>query len=326
MTAPVEPVFLLSMLRSGSTLLQRICAAHPRIAATAEPWVLLPVLYSLRAEGVYAEYHHYWAHRAIGDFIGELPRGEADYRDAIRAFATDLYTRAADEGRTHFLDKTPSYSLIAQDVLKTFPDAKVIVLFRNPLAIIASIVQSFCDRRWKIYKSKPELFTGLANLVEICRDHSDRVLQVRFEDLLGDTEAQVRRICAHLALDFEPTMLDSFGDVKFNGRMGDQRGRKAYGGVARQPLEKWKADLVSPVRRVWCKRYLKWIGPERLALMGYDHDTLMRELYTYRAWSRPIPSDLWHMTAGAIKTVIEPRIWRDKWRRRHDRRRIFEHY
>jgi hypothetical protein len=30
--------------------------------------------------------------------------------------------------------------------------------------------------------------------------------------------------------------------------------------------------MAGPLRQAWCRRYLRWLGAERLALMGYDHD------------------------------------------------------
>src|SRR5919107_2181016 len=45
-SARPTPLFLLSLPRSGSTLAQRILAAHGGIATTSEPWILLPYLYA----------------------------------------------------------------------------------------------------------------------------------------------------------------------------------------------------------------------------------------------------------------------------------------
>ena len=64
----MQPIFLFSLPRSGSTLAQRIIASHAEIATTAEPWLLLPCLYALRHGGVYAEYSQATAVKAIRDF------------------------------------------------------------------------------------------------------------------------------------------------------------------------------------------------------------------------------------------------------------------
>ena len=36
--------------------------------------------------------------------------------------------------------------------------------------------------------------------------------------------------------------------------------------------------MTNPLRRAWCRRYLRWIGRERLALMGYSLDDLVAEV------------------------------------------------
>ena len=117
----VTPIFLLSLPRSGSTLVQRVLAAHPQVATAAEPWVLLPHLYATRERGIAAEYTQPIAARAIAEFLRSLPNGERDYREALHDFVIDLYTRASSEGATYFLDKTPRYHYIVDDLLETFP-------------------------------------------------------------------------------------------------------------------------------------------------------------------------------------------------------------
>ena len=70
---PTRPLFLLCLPRSGSTLVQRVLASHAEIATVSEPWLLLPLLYSIREHGIRAEYWHQTAAQAIADFIEELP-------------------------------------------------------------------------------------------------------------------------------------------------------------------------------------------------------------------------------------------------------------
>ena len=71
----VQPVLLLSLPRSGSTLLQRLLGAHSEVATAPEPWVLLPFLYALRPDDVYAEYGHRVAVSAVAEFLDRLPDG-----------------------------------------------------------------------------------------------------------------------------------------------------------------------------------------------------------------------------------------------------------
>ena len=91
----IRPIFLLSISRSGSTLIQRIIAAHGGIATASEPWLLLPHAYTLRRQGIDAEYVHPLLVEAIEDFGERLPGGVVDYLAEVRAFALRLYDKAA---------------------------------------------------------------------------------------------------------------------------------------------------------------------------------------------------------------------------------------
>src|SRR5688572_7827725 len=134
-----QPIFLFSLPRAGSTLVQRVIASHDDVHTVSEPWLLLPFLYALRTDGARAEYWHEAGAEALADFCGALPGGEDEYRAAVRELAERLYSAATPDGPRYFLDKTPHYHVIADEVMRTFPDAKFVFLWRNPLAALASL-------------------------------------------------------------------------------------------------------------------------------------------------------------------------------------------
>ena len=76
-------IFLFSLPRSGSTLLQRLIASHPQVATVSEPWLVLPYLYTLRGRGIYAEFDYKTSSTAIQDFCEELPNGPEEYLLAL---------------------------------------------------------------------------------------------------------------------------------------------------------------------------------------------------------------------------------------------------
>ena len=106
-SAGFRPLFLLSQPRRGSTLVQRVLAAHPKISTTAEPWILLPLVYARRWNGIRAEYAHQLAAHNIEQFASALDGGPASSMFACGPLSSSLYTDAADEGAIYFLDKTP---------------------------------------------------------------------------------------------------------------------------------------------------------------------------------------------------------------------------
>ena len=124
----LKPAFIFALPRSGSTLTQRILASHKDIATVTEPHILLYYIYSLKDRGVYSRYNHQSLVWAIQDFCNELPNGVEDYLAELRTFVLRLYARATNNKAKYFLDKTPKYSLVVNDIIHIFPDAKFIFL------------------------------------------------------------------------------------------------------------------------------------------------------------------------------------------------------
>lgn len=303
-----EPVFLLNLPRSGSTLLQRALACHSEISASGETWLLLPHLSGLRSHGMYADYTHARAVRAVEDFVSQLPGGLEDYKDELREFIVRLFTRAAPEAR-YFVEKTPNYALAVAEILDVFPDYKLIFLWRNPLAIIASLINSFgTPGKWALYAFELPLTVGLANLVRGYETARDRALALRYEDLVSDPETTLERVLAHLDLRFEPGMLDLLADTKFKGRYGDPTGTYQYSSVTSDPLDKWKTTLRNPLRKRWCRRYLRWLGRDRLAVMGYNLDDLLEELNALPWSGHRLLSDGLRMAYGRVWRMMEESV------------------
>ena len=224
----MRPLFLLSLPRSGSTLLQRILGSHDAVATSPEPWLLLPQVYALRESGAFAEYGQVPASRAIREFAGRLPGGDDAYLDALRAFAMDLYGTAAHAGALYFLDKTPRYHFIADDLFRIFPEGRFVFLWRNPLSVVSSIVDTWSGGRWKLERWHADLFEGPPNLVRALGAHRDRCFALRFEDLVASPGRVLPGLFAYLDLTFDPAVLEGFSSVRWQARMGDPTGTARY--------------------------------------------------------------------------------------------------
>ena len=83
-----------------------------------------------------------------------MTEGEARaYLEAVRAYATTLYESALrPTGKRLFLDKTPRYYFICDELRRVFPKAKFIFLLRNPLAVLASILETWVKQDWSILR------------------------------------------------------------------------------------------------------------------------------------------------------------------------------
>lgn len=302
----MKPIFLFSLPRSGSTLLQRMLATHPEIATTSEPWLLLPFLYALRTKGVKSEYNHQDMALAFEDFCEQLPGKKADYYSSIRDLALDLYSKASGGNSQYFLDKTPRYHLIIDEIHEIFPEAKFIILWRNPVAVAASMMETWNKGRWNLYHFEVDLYTGLSNLCDTAKKHTDKIYNIRFEDLVGNPEGESQKLLDFLQLAGTSSEAAEFSSVSLEGRMGDPTGVKQYKTVSTDSLQKWQSTMANPWRKHWSKQYLNWIGQDRIELMGYDFNELHEELSHIKIGKKHFINDIARLGYRAISTIRKP--------------------
>ena len=289
--AEITPVFLMSLPRSGSTLAQRVLASHDLISTTSEPWLLLPVLSGLEEGMCKTLYDQRLLRQALIDLCEGLPDGLGSYEKAVRAFAKEIYSAAMQgSAAKYFVDKTPRYHLIAHRILEAFPEGKFIFLWRNPLAAFGSRIHSY-GGVWRAHYYQVDLFDGLENLLRVYEKYSDRICAIRFEDMVSQPEQVFESVFKYLDLPFNSECLNSFSSVPLKGSLGDKAGVRDYSVVTDRPLEKWKETLASPVRKVWCRRYLHWIGEDRLKTMGYSMEEMLDQLDRIPSRWRSVPND-----------------------------------
>ncbi len=76
-------VFLISQPRAGSTLLQRMIAAHPAVHTQSEPWIMLHPMHAFKPENILAPYKSEIYADATKDFIESLPGGIDTYKKKL---------------------------------------------------------------------------------------------------------------------------------------------------------------------------------------------------------------------------------------------------
>ena len=321
-----SPIYLISLPRSGSTLVQRVLASHPAIDTTSEPWLLLPYLYTLKEKGLYTEYSHKEVFPAIEAFIKELPRGEEDYLEEMSSFILALYRKATKKKNVnYFLDKTPRYHLVLDEIMRLFPDAKYIFLWRNPLAIAASRIETWAGGKWNLYRGKVDLYEGLTNLITTYEKYSDRILAVNYENLLNDPTHHWKNIFSYLNLEFDSDILTNFPQIRLKGQHGDPTGVKEYSSLSREPIEKWKKTLNNPIRKKWATDYLQWIGEKRLSVMGYQYGDLIKQLNDTPTTLKFLGSDFSRIIYGNFYCIFEPFLLLDKIKQLPEWRKLYAH-
>lgn len=275
----LKPIFIFSLPRSGSTLLQRILTTSDAVSSAAEPWVLLPFIYTMRPEGVISEYWHESAVQAIKDFYEGSVKGKRGYTNELSQFALRLYQLRTEESAGYFIDKTPRYHLICNEIMDLFPDGKFIFMWRNPLAIVSSIIESWYQGKWKIAIYYIDLFKGLNSLLTTYLSRNLPVYAIKYENLILNARGELRQLCDYIGIAYNEDMLVSFSNVQLKGSMGDKTGTRKYNTLTKKSLDAWPESFNNPYRRYWARKYLDWIGVDHLALMGYDYCEFKRLLY-----------------------------------------------
>ncbi|MCS3955383.1 hypothetical protein GGP81_001908 [Salinibacter ruber] len=305
----LRPIFIFSLPRSGSTLLQRILASHSRIDTSPEPWILLPVTTTFCDGLQFGEYGHIPARKAIHNFIERTQKGASAFRAAIRQFGMTLYEHAADESVTHFIDKTPRYHLIVDEILGAFPNAKFIFLWRHPLSVVTSISETWANGSLKLGHYRVDLFKGLSKLVDASQESSpEKVHTVRYRDLAKTSEYEVRKLFEYIGLDYECKVLKEFTSVKTGEKFGDQSGKKRFDEISDASVDNWKKKISNVTQKKWCEGYLEWIGKERMNKMGYNYEKTKSDLAGLKVGVKGTVADALYVVYDKVRPWIHAPI------------------
>lgn len=212
------PFFIVGSGRSGSTLLRMILATHSRLAIPPETWFLRPLIGQLPIDrplcsdevtkAVRITTSHYrWPDMKM-DASEFLNSANALGRPYLGQVVEVIHRRyMATEGKQRWGDKTPGYIEILPQLAQMFPGARFIHLLRDGRDVTKSFQSTGWYGPW-LHDNTAEWTDALDYEERWSRSPlSDRILQVRYEELVQRTEATVRQICAFLDEAFEPPML-----------------------------------------------------------------------------------------------------------------------
>ena len=229
-----DPIFVLSAPRSGSTLLRAMLGRHSALFAPPELHLIGFQTMKRRRKQTDALGYQWMRRGLISAFVGHraglvraLQIVAALERDDCPIGAAYASLMEAATGKT-LVDKTPTYAFHPRWVLGArdlFPSARFIHLVRHPPATIRSFVRMRFGRlfgpHWLVWDANSwrygEKCWTSCNL-HICDGlddvPSERRLLVRYEDLVTDTEGQLRRLCHFIGVAFEPAMLTPYRDTQ----------------------------------------------------------------------------------------------------------------
>lgn len=306
-------IFLVSQPRAGSTLTQRILGSHSDIYTVSEPWLMLHSLYALRTEGYEAEYNSRLAQDTLKDFLEQLPNGEEAYFEGVRKMYQYLYESALDgSGKHYFLDKTPRYYYIIPELYRTFPEAHFVILLRNPLSVLCSIISTWTKENWfMLHQYKHDLIKAPILLLEAIELLKEQCQVLYYEGLLMNSEPEIRNICDKLQIEFAPEIIDYGLKDSLSWKYGDKKSVYKNDKPDLKNLNNWVLALENP--QVWrvTNDYLQLLGQDTINRMGYSYEELQQIIDAYRPhWFK-----LWHTLP--LKWLLKKPEERKKWEYEH---------
>ncbi len=225
------PIFVVGMIRSGTTLTEQIISSHPKVGAAGEA--------------------RYWVEHARepGKFLPWVVT-EADARRSATEYLEVLQNMAP--GMSRVTDKMPLNFMSLGPIHTVFPNAKIIHCQRNPIDNCLSIYMTR-------YRSSPEYGHNRENMVFFYRLYEklmahwravlppDRFFEVRYEELVADPEGTTRQMIEFLGLEWD--------DACLHHDQNERSVRTPSLWQARQPIYKSSAEK-------W-RKYEPWLGAFR---------------------------------------------------------------
>lgn len=245
-------IFIFSLPRSGSTLLQRLLLSSGNCATLGEPSLLLRFLGGDALSVRKSTYWEYLVELAKDDMRAHWPGFDDAYRAGVRELMSRIYDGLSG-GKEWFIDKTPRYTLIADEIIKVFPDAKFIVLWRHPLAVAASMAEK--RDYWYVNDYSIDLYGGLARLDAFSKRHKEAICELRYEDLVASPEQVLARVGTYLGWkDLAGVLSGPLASARSQS-LGDQTGVRKYDALSCGSKDSWKKNYNNWYRRCWARRY-----------------------------------------------------------------------
>ncbi len=240
-----DPIFIVGLPRSGSTLIEQILSSHSAVEGTMELPEMISIARELRAES---------ESKAVGAYTDVLASLDAArLRELGARFIAD--TRVFRKtGRPYFIDKMPNNFLHIGMIQLMLPNAKIIDARRHPLAC--------CFSNYRQHFASGQRFAyDLADLGRYYRDYVDlmahfdavlpgRVHRVIYERMVEDTESEVRRLLDYCGLSFEAACLRFFENERAVRTPSSEQVRQP---IYREAVDQWR-------------NYDAWLGPLKAAL------------------------------------------------------------
>ena len=235
-----SPIFVVSLPRSGSTLIEQILASHSQVEGTQE----LPEIgnitrtigrsFTLGPGSVYPER------------LGQMDKQEIASLGA-RYIANTRYYRKSQ--KPYFIDKMPANWAFVGLIRTILPQARIIDARRDPMAVCFSAFKQLFGNGADYSYDLHDLgmyYNDYVNMMAHIDDvQPGRIHRVNYESMVGDTEAEITRLLAFCGLDVEPACLRFWESKRAVSTPSAEQVRQP---IYREGLDQWR-------------HYQPWLGP-----------------------------------------------------------------
>jgi hypothetical protein len=210
---PPPAPFICGVTRSGTTLLRLMLDAHPDLAIPGETHFVPALIKRVERRRPRADELTglIVGHKRWGDFQLEPHDLRARLRqvdpltagDALRSFYM-LY--AEKHGKSRYGDKTPGYLREMPRIQRVLPEARFVHIIRDGRDVALSVLKM----NWgpASVTEAAELWVERITKARTLAPKTNHYIEVKFEDVLANTEPTLRRVCEFIDLEFDPVMLD----------------------------------------------------------------------------------------------------------------------
>ncbi|PCI56503.1 MAG: sulfotransferase family protein [Gammaproteobacteria bacterium] len=198
-----EPLFVVGMPRTGTTLVERILSKHSAVTSAGE----------LQHFGLLLKELSKTTSNKVIDKATVMAAASINYRKLGKAYIDS--TRAITGSSAKFVDKMPLNVLYAGFIIKALPKAKIICLDRNPLDTIVSNYRQLFAVNFSYYNYAYDLkttaqfyhqFTQLTKLWLML--FPDNFYVVNYENLVNNPEEEAKKIIEFCGLDWQDECID----------------------------------------------------------------------------------------------------------------------
>jgi predicted Zn-dependent protease len=248
-----SPIFIVGLPRSGTTLLEQMLDAHPRLQSMDERPFFNILASQLDNFGV-----------RIPQDLGRLDQRDCDeLRKGYLILACSKVPRRWD---AQLVDKNPLNMLWVPMIHRLYPEAKFILALRHPCDVILSCyMQNFRSAVLAAASASLErLAQAYVAAMECWLYHVDsikpNVFVSRYEDLVADTPGQTRRIAEFLELDDAESMLHFDARAREKGYIATPSYTQVIEPINRKGINRWHRyrDYFEPVLPILRPMLERW--------------------------------------------------------------------